>query len=127
MTAASTLTIDETIVTPTSHSNNFISFYNGALAFVDSISSYHKPILSLFLAATIQILVNEHRALHKPYVQIDDIIDIQANQTVGTIDKYYPDFEISFEVKVNGNLTSNLHSSIQGFLEMNSSRNETGR
>ena len=65
----------------------------------------------------VAILINEHQALHKPYVQIDDIIDIQANQTVGTIDKYYPDFEISFEVKVNGNLTSDHGSSIQGFLK----------
>ena len=53
----------------------------------------------------------------EPYITIDEIIDINADQEVGTIDKYYVDFEMSFEVKVNGNLTSDYASSIKGFFE----------
>ena len=98
-------------MTTTSYEEKLLYFYDRGLAFVDSLSFYHKPILSFILVAAIQIFVD------KPYIQIDDIIDIQANQTIGTIDKFYPDFEISFELKVNGNLTSELVSSITGFLK----------
>ena len=55
----------------------------------------------------------------EPYVQIDGIIDIKANQSVGTIDKYYMDFEMSFEIKLS-NLTLDKQfgeSSITGQFE----------
>ena len=55
-----------------------------------------------------------------PSFAVDGVIDVQANQQVGTIENYYQNYEFSFEARILGNLTSDRtysDSSILGFLK----------
>ena len=54
-----------------------------------------------------------------PFFNIDGLIDLVKNQKVGSIDSYYDNFEISFELKIQPNGLSSTHAiSLQGLFQV---------